>query len=328
MTTKLGRLEKIGLRDIWKTEASDFTPWLAKEENLNLLGDTIGIDLELEAQEKNVGPFKADILCKDTADNSWVLIENQLELTDHTHLGQILTYASGLNAVSIVWISQKFTDEHRATLDWLNDVTGDSINFFGLEIELWKISDSPVAPKFNIVVKPNEWTKGGGRVGPIARRELTPTTKLQLEYWTEFRKYILGRDTQIKPQKAAPQHWMNFSIGRSDFWMYAFVDTQKHRIGVRLGIGGQDKHAHFHLLFDQKEAIENEMGEELVWNEFPDKKTSYISIYRKNVNPKIRSEWEEQHKDMLDSLERFHKVFAERIKSLDAGNYQPEEIIE
>lgn len=328
MTTKLGRFEKIELRDIWKTEASDFTPWLAKEENLKLLGDTIGIDLELEAQEKEVGPFRADILCKDTADNSWVLVENQLELTDHTHLGQILTYAAGLSAVSIVWISQRFTDEHRATLDWLNEVTGDSINFFGLEIELWKISDSPVAPKFNIVVKPNEWTKGGGRGGRLGGRELTSTTKLQLEYWTEFRKYILGRDTQIKPQKAAPQHWMNLSIGRSDFWMYAFVDTRNHRIGVRLVMGGQDKQAHFHLLSDQKETIEKEMGEKLVWDEFPDKKTSYISIYRKDVNPKKRSEWEEQHKDMLDSLERFHKVFAERIKSLDAGNYQPEEVIE
>ena len=108
MTTKLGRLEKIELRDIWKTEASDFTPWLAKEDNLHLLGDTIGIDMELEAQEKDVGPFRADILCKDTADNSWVLIENQLELTDHTHLGQILTYAAGLNAVSIVWISKVY----------------------------------------------------------------------------------------------------------------------------------------------------------------------------------------------------------------------------
>lgn len=328
MITKLGRLEKVELRDIWKTEASNFTPWLAKEENLNLLGDTIGIDLELETQEKDVGPFRADILCKDTADNSWVLIENQLELTDHTHLGQILTYAAGLNAVSIVWISQRFTDEHRATLDWLNEETGDSINFFGLEIELWKIADSPVAPKFNIVVKPNEWTKGGGKGGRLSGRELTLTKKLQLEYWTEFRKYILGHDTQIKPQKAAPQHWMNFSIGRSDFWMYTFVDTRNNRIGLRLVMGGQDKLAHFHLLLDQKETIEKEMGEELVWNELPDKKTSYISIYRKDVNPKKHLEWEEQHKDMLDSLERFHKVFAERIKKLDAGNYQPEEVIE
>lgn len=110
----LGRLEKVELRDVWKTEAQDFTPWLAKEDNLALLGNTIGLDLELEAVEKNVGAFRADILCKDTATNAWVLVENQVERTDHTHLGQLLTYAAGLNTVTIVWIAKRFTDEHRA----------------------------------------------------------------------------------------------------------------------------------------------------------------------------------------------------------------------
>ena len=113
---KLGRLKKVDLREVWKTEAQHFTPWLANEENLALLGDTIGLDLECEAVEKNVGPFRADILCKDTANDSWVLIENQVERTDHTHLGQLLTYAAGLKTVTIVWIAQRFTDEHRAAL--------------------------------------------------------------------------------------------------------------------------------------------------------------------------------------------------------------------
>ncbi len=328
MTMKLGALNKVDLRDIWNTEANDFTPWLAKEENLNLLGDTIGIDIEFEAQEKNVGPFRADILCKDTADNTWVLIENQLEYTDHAHLGQILTYAAGLNAVSIVWIAKQFTDEHRATMDWLNEITGDKINFFGLEVELWKIGDSAVAPKFNIVAKPNEWTKGGGRGGRLSITELSPTKKLQLEYWAAFRKFVQARDAVIKPQKASPQHWVNVSIGRSDFGMYAFVDTQKHRIGVRLVLGGENKQAHYHLLLNQKEAVEVEMNEALVWDELPDKKTSYISVYRNKVNPKQTSDWENQHNDLFNILENFHKVFAFRIKKLDAGDYQPEEIVE
>jgi hypothetical protein len=107
---------------------------LAREENLKLLGETIGVDLELEATEKNVGPFRADILCKDTATGHWVLIENQLEPTDHKHLGQLLTYAAGLDAVTIVWLAKEFTDEHRATLDWLNQITDDKFEFFGLEI--------------------------------------------------------------------------------------------------------------------------------------------------------------------------------------------------
>ena len=134
MSTKsLGRLQKVELHDVWVSESAGFKPWLAQPENMKLLGETIGIDLECEAQEKEVGPFRADILCKDTANDNWVLIENQLERTDHTHLGQLLTYAAGLEAVIIVWIAERFTEEHRATLDWLNERTDEKINCFGLE---------------------------------------------------------------------------------------------------------------------------------------------------------------------------------------------------
>ena len=144
--TKLERLIKVRL-GVWEGEASDFTPWLADEENIGLLGETIRVELEVEAQEKNVGPFRADILCKDTVTDNWVLIENQLERTNHTHLGQLLTYAAGLGAVTVVWIAERFTDEHRAALDWLNEITDERFSFFGLEIELWRIGDSPMAPK-------------------------------------------------------------------------------------------------------------------------------------------------------------------------------------
>lgn len=114
----LGRLEKTDLRNAWTNEARDFTPWLAEPENLELLGQAIGIELELEAQEEFVGPFRADILCKDINSSQWVLIENQLERTDHSHLGQLLTYAAGLNAVTIVWIAERFTEEHLAGFKW------------------------------------------------------------------------------------------------------------------------------------------------------------------------------------------------------------------
>lgn len=126
----LSKLKKVELRDVWLNEAEYFTPWLASEENIKLLGDTIGIDLEVESQEKDVGPFRADILCKDTANDSWVLIENQLEKTDHPHLGQIITYAAGLKAVTIVWIAKQFTDEHGAAIDWLNEITDTGFKYY------------------------------------------------------------------------------------------------------------------------------------------------------------------------------------------------------
>ena len=139
---ELGRLKQVELRNIWENEAQHFTPWLAAEENLSVLADTLDMELELKDQEMDVGQFRADILCKNADGGSWVLIENQLERTDHRHLGQLLTYAAGLHAVTICWIAENFTEEHRATLDWLNEITDGRFQFFGLEIEVWKIGNS------------------------------------------------------------------------------------------------------------------------------------------------------------------------------------------
>ncbi len=179
----LGRLNKVDdLRKVWSNEVNDFTPWLALEENLYILSETLGIELELEAQEKGVGQFRADILCKDTS-GAWVLVENQLERTDHGHLGQLLTYASGLEAVTVVWIAAHFTDEHRSTLDWLNKITDESYRFFGLEVELWQIDDSPMAPKFNVVSTPNDWSRSFGRAArAVDESNLSAKKLIQLNY--------------------------------------------------------------------------------------------------------------------------------------------------
>jgi hypothetical protein len=156
----LARLERVDLRQAWLSEPADFTPWLARAENLALLAESLGIALELDSTEKSVGPFAADILCKNPITEQWVLIENQLEPTDHTHLGQVITYAAGLDAVTVIWIAGKFVEEHRAALDWLNEITSQGVNFFGVEIELWRIGDATaLAPKFNLVSKPNSWSK-------------------------------------------------------------------------------------------------------------------------------------------------------------------------
>lgn len=157
ITTEIGMLSRVNVRELWQHEASSFTPWLA--ENIDLLSDAIGIPLEVQAQEQAIGMFRADILAKNTLTGAWVLIENQIERTDHGHLGQLITYASGLQAVTIVWIASAFTEEHRAALDWLNEITSEQVTFFGLEIELWRIEESPVAPKLNVVCKPNNWKR-------------------------------------------------------------------------------------------------------------------------------------------------------------------------
>lgn len=324
----LGRLEKVNLRDFWETEATDFTPWLAQPENISLLAESLdlGADgLEVEAQEKNVGPFRADILCKNTADGHWVLIENQLERTDHLHLGQLLTYAAGLNAVTIVWIAERFTEEHRAAVDWLNEITDERFNFFGLEIELWRIGDSPLAPKFNMVSKSNDWTRSvTGAASRIQMGELTEAKQLQLEYWTAFRDYMLEHGKVVRPQKASPQNWMNFAIGRSDFWMLSSVNTQQNFITVSLNLGGESSKAHFHLLYQEKEKYEQTFGSALDWRKLPNRTESRIAV-TKQVDPADKQDWPSQHQWIREQLEKLHTTFSSAIKTLDASDYIPDE---
>lgn len=318
---KLGRLEKVDLRTAWCDEAADFTPWLASEENLGLLGDTIGMDLELEAQEKDVGPFRADIVCRDTATDTWVLIENQLERTDHIHLGQLLTYAAGLDAVTIVWIAARFTDEHRAAMDWLNEKTTEEVSFFGLEIELWRIGESPIAPKFNIVAKPNEWTKAGNSA-KASNQDLTDAQKLQLEYWTAFREHMIEQGSRIKPQTPRPQHWMNAAIGRSRFGLGVLMNTQRNRIGVSLEMTGPDAVAHFELLSSQSAEIEQELGHALDWDNAPDNRSRLVRFFKEGQDPADRKTWKSQHSFLLNELEAFHRVFCPKVKRLNADEWR------
>ena len=157
MKTPLGKLERINLREAWKHEALEFTPWLAQEDNLELLAETLGlVELELVGTEHWVGDFKLDVLCSD--DDGQIIIENQLEKTNHSHLGQIITYAAGVGARKVIWLAESFRAEHVAALDFLNQNTTEGLNFFAVEVELWRIGNSPMAPSFNVVVKPNDWT--------------------------------------------------------------------------------------------------------------------------------------------------------------------------
>ena len=312
----LGRLEKVALREIWPHEAGDFTPWLAQDDNLALLGDTLGLELVLEAQEQAVGPFKADILAKDVSTDHGVLIENQLARTDHTHLGQVLTYAAGLDAVTIVWVAERFTDEHRAALDWLNKITDEQFQFFGLEVELWRIGTSEPAPKFNVVSRPNAWSR---TVTAAARQipfdNLTETKALQLEYWTAFRDDLLTHSRTIKPQKPYPQHWADYHIGHSDFNLSANIDTRKNLIRVLLNIKGSQAKSHFQQLQQDQPAIAAEIHEPLEWRELPNRKSCQIMVTRP-ADPTQRDDWPAQHTWLREQLEALYCAFYPRVRQV------------
>ncbi len=157
---ELGKIERVeDLRKIWPNEARDFTVWLSQDENLTMLGETVGIDIDLEERESSVGGFSVDLFATEEGTGRKIIIENQLEDTNHDHLGKIITYAAGKEASVIIWIVKRARDEHRKAVEWLNQHTDENIGFFLLEIELWKINGSVPAPRFNIVERPNDWAK-------------------------------------------------------------------------------------------------------------------------------------------------------------------------
>lgn len=322
----LGRLERVELRDIWLSESSDFTPWLAREDNLLILAETLGLELELEAQEKAVGPFRADILCKDIGTNAWVLIENQLERTDHSHLGQLLTYASGLEAVTIIWVAARFTEEHRSTLDWLNRITDETFRFFGVEVELWRIGDSSAAPRFNIVSKPNDWSK---RVTQAARAideaELTGTKTIQLAYWGALGAVLVAKGgAMARERKPQPQSWMAYSIGRTGFSVNASTARPKRQVRAEIYMSSANAKAFFHLLHAQKAAIEAELGYPLDWEELPEGKDTRISVALNDTDPEDQEDWPRQHEWLARKLAELHRVFVSRVKMLDVSAWRPE----
>lgn len=313
----LGKIEKVDLRDIWDTEDKDFTPWLAQEGNISQLGDVIGIDLEVEAQEKNVGPFRADILARDTAANHYVLIENQLEITDHKHFGQIMTYAAGLDAFSVIWIAKQFTEEHRAAVDWLNRITDESINFFGIEIEVLKIGDSIAAPQFKVVAKPNNWTRSVKRAAN--ENELSETKIRQREYWTALKEYVSENGNPFKMQKPSPQHWSIIALGKSGFHLSLTVNSQKKTVAVSFEIS-TDSADDNKLYFDKiranhEEQAAKEISENLSWQRLNDKKVSIVSL-SENFNFLDSSSRQEQFAWFLETVNKFIKFFKPIIKNL------------
>lgn len=154
---EIGKLTPVNPREVWRHEALNFTPWLAGQ--IDHLAEAIGEDLEVLGSETAVGPFSADIVARNRLDGHTVLIENQLEKTDHTHLGQIMTYLAGLEAKTVVWIATRFQEEHVSAIRWLNDHTPPEFRFFAVELRVVQIGQSPVAPIFDIIVRPNAFER-------------------------------------------------------------------------------------------------------------------------------------------------------------------------
>lgn len=217
------------LRKAWPNEAKDFTPWLA--DNISLIGDILEMDLELIEKESKVGGYSVDILAKEADTENYIVIENQLEDSNHDHLGKLITYASGKKAKAIVWVVKKARDEHREAIEWLNENTGPQLGFYLLEIELWQIGDSKMAPKFNVVERPNEWAK---TIKPSLN--VSDTQVLQIEFWQAF--IDCANKTHFTKTFSLPsahaQNWYDIRIGSSK--CHICLEAKKQKQEATVGI--------------------------------------------------------------------------------------------
>lgn len=304
---RLGKIKRItDIRSVWHHEEKDFSKWLAQDENLEQLSDAIGIDIVLEERESSVGNFSVDLYALEEGTERRIIIENQLEDTNHDHLGKLITYASGKAAEVIIWVVKRARDEHRQAIEWLNQNTGVNIGFFLVEIELWQIDDSAIAPKFNVVERPNDWAKQMKNVD-----SLSETKQLQLHFWQQLSEYIKSNDSYAKeftPRKAQPQHWYDLSVGSSSYHIGLTVNTQKNRLGAEIYI--PDDKDKFNMFKEHAQEIEKLIGEKVEWREAT-KATRIITLHSCDISK------EEQWDDAFNWLMDKALVFKRIVKQFD-----------
>jgi hypothetical protein len=298
--TEISRLSKVDLREVWQNEAHDFTPWML--ENSDALGEALGMDLDLHEAEHTVGDFSLDLIGVDVATGELVIVENQLARSDHTHLGQILTYAGGTNPVNVVWVTETFRPEHRAALDWLNERTDEGTRFFGVEIAAVRIRDSAYAPLFTVVANPNNWRK---EVRMATSGTMSPQSQAYQKFWEivleELKQKCPG---WTKAKSPSNRQWMTLPSGTS-LATYALVwVSQGTRVEIYLGNSDPDTNlANFNRLLAHKQELESAVGAQIEWEELPHRKACRVSINH-HGDFQDASNWQDQARWLVDTAIR------------------------
>ena len=310
-TNPLSTIENVDIRKIWQNEATDFTPWLA--ENISQLGDALNLNLESTSTETSVGSFKLDILARDADRDLHVAIENQLGNTDHTHLGQLLTYAAGYDAKVAIWIAGKFREEHREALDMLNRRTDDDSEFYGIVVELWKIDGSRPAPHFKVVSAPNNWGKAQN-VGERGQR-----------YYDFFQGLVdkLGSGPDMPTHyKVSAKSWLNLRSGYQGLnYTTRFSLQDGGTARVELYIGGADRDTNkerFDHLESYRDEIESEVGGEFAWDRLDNKKASRVGTHIKGSILHDQQKLNEIQDWMAETLPRFKRALDPRLQEMNA----------
>jgi hypothetical protein len=311
MKTTLAKLTRLDPRTVWKSEARDFTPWLA--ENITLLSEVLGMDLEVVTTERSVGEFAADILARDLSTGGEVVIENQFGVTDHDHLGKLLTYASGLDATALVWIAEEIRDEHRQALEWLNERTDSETMLFAIVLELLQIDESQPAVNLKPIVFPNKWQKATRRIGRAAP---SPRAEAYREFFQVLIDELREKHRFTGNRVAQPQNWQTYSSGVSGV-VYGTSFAQGGRARVELYIDQGDAAANkelFDWLAAKSSEIEAALGFPVQWDRLDDRRASRIAIYRPGTIESDEQTLSEIRQWMLENVMALKKQFTPLLK--------------
>lgn len=305
----IGKLKRHELRNIWKNEATDFTVWL--EENLEALSEAVGFELNLVKREQKVGSFSADILAEDDSGEK-VVIENQLEKTDHDHLGKIITYVSNLDGKTVIWISSEPRQEHINAINWLNTQT--QLNFYLVKVEAISVDQSVPAPLFQVICKPDEEIK----TAAAASTELTDRGRFNIQFWTEINKKCAEKLPGFTSRKPLKYHYHSMSSGKGGL-VFVFLATSKY-YGIELYIDTPAADLNEHILrqFEaDRTAIEKEFGDVLEFQDIPEKRACRIRYVMADDVDVMELDQDKVQNELINKMIKFEKVLKSRFKNID-----------
>ena len=305
----IGKLKEVDIRELWKHEQYDFSEWLSKKENIENLNEILGLTLVDISKETYVGTYRCDLFAKDETTGIKVIIENQLEISNHDHLGKIITYASGLDAKVVVWIVKEAREEHRSAIEWLNNNTNSNVNFFLIEIHAYKIGNSDPAPMFQVVEQPNDFIKNNKSTN--RDESMNKSQSQRIEFWNQFNNVVIERGKPFNIRKPTTDHWYNIAIGTSDAHIDITLVNKDSLIGVELYI--TDNKELFDKLYSRKDEIQEELGFQLDWRRLDKSKASRIVYHIKGLNFDDHSNYDELINKTIDLAVLMRNTFKKYI---------------
>jgi len=309
---KISKLKKVPLRNLWKNEALEFTPWL--EKNIDYLNEELDINLTITEREKSVGTFNVDLFAEDD-DGNTVIIENQIEKTDHDHLGKVITYLTNLEAKRAIWICSETRPEHLKAISWLNENTTPGTTFYLIKVEAYSIEDSPPAPKFSIISGPSDEAKEIGKI----KTDYAEIHYKRLEFWTQLLEKANYKTTLHANIKPGRYSWIGTGAGKSGL-NYNYV-LRKNEVIVELYIdkGKGKENANIEIynqLHAKKDIIDEEFKEELLWDRLEGKRACRISWRFNEYGLNDEGNWDELQEKLIDAMIRLEKALRNHITSL------------